>query len=146
MKAKIDSFVGPLMEHLRAEVDVLLGLHYLDSEELRKTIERTDAMAKRSGELRVVMVCPYTPLFPLFHLTFSFLSSFLSSSRFNSMPKWNSWTVEADGRLRLVQDSSPHARKLRHDVFSVPLYAVRHDLRHQVLVWGRKWGLEVQRM
>ncbi|KAI0528434.1 hypothetical protein GGR58DRAFT_496016 [Xylaria digitata] len=54
MKQVIDSFSHHLTDHLYAEIDVLLELKDLDSEEYKKTWAKAEAVAKQSGNFTLL--------------------------------------------------------------------------------------------
>lgn len=56
MKAIIDEFSKPLIDHLYDEINVFLSLKNLDSEGLRKTVQRGDDAAKKHGSLSAILV------------------------------------------------------------------------------------------
>jgi hemerythrin HHE cation binding domain-containing protein len=55
MKDIIDSFSGPLTDHLYAEIDVLLALGHLDGDKLRQTWDKADTIAKQTGNIAMLV-------------------------------------------------------------------------------------------
>jgi hypothetical protein len=60
MKDIIDSFSGPLTDHLYAEIDVLLALDHLDGDKLRETWDKAETIAKQTGNI-AMLVSPDIP-------------------------------------------------------------------------------------
>ncbi|KAH9907273.1 hypothetical protein F4778DRAFT_529547 [Xylariomycetidae sp. FL2044] len=54
MRAIVDSFSEPLIQHLYAEIDDFLALKDLDSAGLEKTWDKAEAVAKQTGNLKML--------------------------------------------------------------------------------------------
>jgi hemerythrin-like domain-containing protein len=55
MKQILDSFSKPLTDHLYAEIDIFLGLKELDSDGLKKTWDKAEAIAKQTGNIGMLV-------------------------------------------------------------------------------------------
>lgn len=63
MKGIIDSFSKHLTDHLYAEIDSFLAMEDLDSAALKKTWEKAVDIAKKTGNLAMLVSHPLPPLF-----------------------------------------------------------------------------------